>query len=63
MSKKQLLVLIVVVLITSSLAGAVTLEIWQASSNEQLAIMKSFIEERFTPKTGISVNLSVIPGG
>ena len=63
MSKKQLLVLIVVVLITSSLAGAVTLEIWQASSNEQLAIMKSFIDERFTPKTVISVNLSVIPGG
>lgn len=50
-------------LITSLHAQSTTIEIWQATTNESIAVMNSLIEEHFTPNTGIKVNVTNIPGG
>lgn len=57
------IILLIVFLVTSVQAKNVSIELWQASMAEVNAIMKSFVEERFTPKTGISVKINNIPGG
>ncbi|MDD2431198.1 MAG: extracellular solute-binding protein, partial [Firmicutes bacterium] len=63
MYKKSFLTLFLILVFASSLVNAAIVEIWQASSNEQIAIMNSFIEEKFTPQTGIKINISAMPGG
>lgn len=55
--------LLIFMLVVSIQAKPATIEIWQASSNENLAIMKNLIDEQFTPNTGINVNISIMPGG
>jgi ABC-type glycerol-3-phosphate transport system substrate-binding protein len=42
---------------------AVVLEVWMARGVEWGKIMKEMIEETFTPKTGILVNLHIVPPG
>ncbi len=41
----------------------VILEVWMARGTEWGKIMKEMIEESFTPKTGIRVNLHLVPPG
>lgn len=41
----------------------VVLELWVARGREWAAIMKEMIEDDFTPRTGIKVNVNVVPPG
>ena len=42
---------------------AVTLEVWVSRGKEWAEIMKELADEDFTPKTGINVNMNVLPSG
>lgn len=62
MSKKNLWVLILVVLSSISLCAAQKIEVWEVGyANESINIIKDLIAEDFTPKTGIEVEISNFP--
>ncbi len=40
-----------------------SVEVWIQSGRDQAQILRNLIDNSFTPKTGISVNLKLVPGG
>lgn len=57
------IILLILILALSMPAKPATIQIWQASMEESIKIMKTLIEEHFTPKTGITVKINTMPGG
>lgn len=60
MLKKQIIVAIFLVLTISLFANAVTLEMWFTRPNEIALVIKEMVNEHFTPKTGISINITAM---
>lgn len=53
------IVLLVLIVSVMSLAKAKTIEIWWIASNEEIRVAKDLIETKFTPKTGIEVDIKI----
>ncbi len=43
--------------------GERTITVWSSDGREQVQLLKDLINDRFTPETGIAVNLSLVQGG
>lgn len=43
--------------------GANTIDVWVARGNDWGKLTKRFIDSEFTPSTGVSVNMNVVPAG